>query len=82
MPKSTGNRREVLFDDIRSNGLSITVWPGSWTDSKVKRNPDRICKAKENAMSDITSHRRVNDILLGPLERPTLRWLQPTCRPG
>jgi len=30
---------------------------------------------KENAMSDITHHRRVNDILLGPLERPTLRWL-------
>lgn len=26
-------------------------------------------------MSDITHHRRVNDILLGPLERPTLRWL-------
>ncbi|HSK89207.1 MAG TPA: CDP-alcohol phosphatidyltransferase family protein [Anaerolineales bacterium] len=26
-------------------------------------------------MSDITQHRRVNDILLGPLERPTLRWL-------
>ena len=26
-------------------------------------------------MSDINSHRRVNDILLGPLERPTLRWL-------
>jgi phosphatidylglycerophosphate synthase len=26
-------------------------------------------------MSDIGQHRRVNDILLGPLERPTLRWL-------
>ncbi len=26
-------------------------------------------------MSDIQHHRRVNDILLGPLERPTLRWL-------
>ncbi len=26
-------------------------------------------------MSDINQHRRVNDILLGPLERPTLRWL-------
>lgn len=26
-------------------------------------------------MSDIHSHRRVNDILLGPLERPTLKWL-------
>ena len=26
-------------------------------------------------MSDINSHRRVNDILLGPLERPTLKWL-------
>ena len=26
-------------------------------------------------MSDITRHQRVNDILLGPLERPTLRWL-------
>jgi archaetidylinositol phosphate synthase len=27
------------------------------------------------AMSDITKHQRVNDILLGPLERPVLRWL-------
>ncbi len=26
-------------------------------------------------MSDIMNHRRVNDILLGPLERPTLKWL-------
>ncbi len=26
-------------------------------------------------MSDITNHQRVNDILLGPLERPALRWL-------
>jgi len=26
-------------------------------------------------MKDIKSHRRVNDILLGPLERPALRWL-------
>jgi phosphatidylglycerophosphate synthase len=26
-------------------------------------------------MGDITHHRRVNDILLGPLERPTLKWL-------
>src|SRR5512144_1758828 len=26
-------------------------------------------------MNDITRHRRVNDILLGPLERPALRWL-------
>ena len=26
-------------------------------------------------MSDITHHRRVTDILLGPLERPTLKWL-------
>ncbi len=26
-------------------------------------------------MSDIKKHRRVNDILLGPLERPALRWL-------
>lgn len=26
-------------------------------------------------MSDISNHRRVNDILLGPLERPTLKWL-------
>lgn len=26
-------------------------------------------------MSDITNHRRVNDILLGPLERPALKWL-------
>ncbi|HEX9332496.1 MAG TPA: CDP-alcohol phosphatidyltransferase family protein [Anaerolineales bacterium] len=25
-------------------------------------------------MSDINHHRRVNDILLGPLERPTLKW--------
>ncbi len=26
-------------------------------------------------MSQINNHRRVNDILLGPLERPTLKWL-------
>jgi archaetidylinositol phosphate synthase len=26
-------------------------------------------------MHDIKSHQRVNDILLGPLERPALRWL-------
>lgn len=26
-------------------------------------------------MNDITQHRRINDILLGPLERPTLKWL-------
>ena len=26
-------------------------------------------------MSEINNHRRVNDILLGPLERPTLQWL-------
>jgi archaetidylinositol phosphate synthase len=26
-------------------------------------------------MSDITKHKRVNDILLGPLERPALQWL-------
>jgi phosphatidylglycerophosphate synthase len=30
---------------------------------------------EENAMTEINNHRRVNDILLGPLERPTLRWL-------
>jgi phosphatidylglycerophosphate synthase len=32
-------------------------------------------KLEENGMSDINHHRRVNDILLGPLERPTLKWL-------
>lgn len=26
-------------------------------------------------MSDISKHKRVNDILLGPLERPALQWL-------
>ena len=26
-------------------------------------------------MTEIHDHRRVNDILLGPLERPTLKWL-------
>ncbi|HUE98571.1 MAG TPA: CDP-alcohol phosphatidyltransferase family protein [Anaerolineales bacterium] len=26
-------------------------------------------------MSEINNHRRVNDILLGPLERPTLQWM-------
>ena len=26
-------------------------------------------------MSDIKDHKRVNDILLGPLERPALQWL-------
>ncbi len=26
-------------------------------------------------MQDVSNHKRVNDILLGPLERPALRWL-------
>jgi archaetidylinositol phosphate synthase len=26
-------------------------------------------------MSDIKKHRRINDILLGPIERPALKWL-------
>ncbi len=26
-------------------------------------------------MGDIKDHKRVNDILLGPLERPALQWL-------
>lgn len=26
-------------------------------------------------MSEINNHQRINDILLGPLERPTLKWL-------
>ena len=26
-------------------------------------------------MSDLKKHRRINDILLGPLERPALQWL-------
>jgi archaetidylinositol phosphate synthase len=30
---------------------------------------------EENVMSEINNHRRVNDILLGSLERPTLKWL-------
>jgi archaetidylinositol phosphate synthase len=30
---------------------------------------------QENGMGEINNHRRVNDILLGPLERPTLKWL-------
>jgi phosphatidylglycerophosphate synthase len=30
---------------------------------------------EENVMTEINNHRRVNDILLGPLERPTLKWL-------
>jgi archaetidylinositol phosphate synthase len=30
---------------------------------------------EEIAMTQINNHRRVNDILLGPLERPTLKWL-------
>jgi phosphatidylglycerophosphate synthase len=31
-------------------------------------------------MRDISKHTRVNDILLGPLERPALKWLA-TCMP-
>lgn len=34
-----------------------------------------IWMVEENAMTEINNHRRVNDILLGPLERPTLKWL-------
>jgi phosphatidylglycerophosphate synthase len=30
---------------------------------------------EEHIMTEINNHRRVNDILLGPLERPTLKWL-------
>jgi archaetidylinositol phosphate synthase len=30
---------------------------------------------EEIVMTEIHDHRRVNDILLGPLERPTLKWL-------
>ena len=26
-------------------------------------------------MSDIANHQRINDILLGPLERPALKWM-------
>ena len=33
-------------------------------------------------MSDTPAHKRVNDILLGPLERPALRWLAAHLRPG
>jgi phosphatidylglycerophosphate synthase len=29
----------------------------------------------KDTMSDIKEHKRVNDILLGPLERPALKWL-------
>lgn len=32
-------------------------------------------EVEETGMSEINHHRRVNDILLGPLERPTLKWL-------
>jgi phosphatidylglycerophosphate synthase len=35
----------------------------------------RFWVLEENGMSEINNHRRVNDILLGPLERPTLKWL-------
>jgi phosphatidylglycerophosphate synthase len=45
--------------------------------SGAKLNPASVLdqQPEENGMSDIKSHRRVNDILLGPLERPTLKWL-------
>jgi phosphatidylglycerophosphate synthase len=33
--------------------------------------------AKNKKMSEIEKHRRVNDILLGPLERPAIDWLVP-----
>jgi len=32
-------------------------------------------KSKKNKLSKIEEHRRVNDILLGPLERPAIAWL-------
>lgn len=37
---------------------------------------ERVVKSPaKKVVRDITSHARVNDILLGPLERPALRWL-------
>ena len=34
-----------------------------------------IIRERKSTMSDIKDHKRVNDILLGPLERPALQWL-------
>src|SRR6266540_728879 len=36
---------------------------------------DRGFKLGDKPMKEINQHKRVNDILLGPLERPTLHWL-------
>ena len=36
---------------------------------------DRGFRLRDNLMKEINQHKRVNDILLGPLERPALHWL-------
>jgi archaetidylinositol phosphate synthase len=37
--------------------------------------PAHLILAEERMMPNIESHTRINDILLGPLERPALKWL-------
>jgi archaetidylinositol phosphate synthase len=38
-------------------------------------NESKTAVQSKPAMNDIRNHQRVNDILLGPLERPALHWL-------
>ena len=52
-------------------GLAEGIEP----DTHLITNRDKSWFVEEMLMSDIRKHTRVNDILLGPLERPALKWL-------
>jgi archaetidylinositol phosphate synthase len=44
-------------------------------DTHLNPNREESWIVEEIRMTDIKNHKRVNDILLGPLERPALKWL-------
>ena len=44
-------------------------------DARLIVEQELSCFFEEMHVTDIRKHKRINDILLGPLERPALRWL-------
>ena len=44
-------------------------------DTQLIPNQEESWIVEEMRMTDIKNHKRVNDILLGPLERPALKWM-------
>lgn len=48
----------------------------SWTAARLRR-----CYTARVIMTDLRRHRRINDTVLGPLERPALTWLA-ACMPA